>query len=153
MTAFLSRSLTALLFAGLFGGDAKAACDDLAGKLLSTYLDPAVKSLGCQGIGKAGLDNADHKLESACYSSAGPTSSVEIVANLHCHTSDKAFIKSSVSERVTANAVVRGADCSVEDVKVNPSGEIGKLLSKAFDVEGLARTALQEGLNKICATK
>ena len=57
----------------------------------------------------------------------------------------------SISERVTANAQVRGADCTVQDVHVKPSGEIGKILVSAFDVNGRARKALQDGLNKMCA--
>jgi hypothetical protein len=127
------------------------ACDDLADKLLSSFLGPAIKGLGCSELGKAGVDKADHKLESVCYTSSGPTSSVEIVASLHCHTGDQALIPVSISERVTADAQVRGADCSVQNVSVRPSGEIGKVLASALNANGRARNALQEGLNKLCA--
>jgi hypothetical protein len=153
-TAKARRSLWsgALTIGMLFAAsDATLACDEFAGRLLSTYLSPAIASLGCSALGRAGLDNANHKLESVCYTSSGPTSSVQIVASLHCHTSDAAFIKASVSERVTADATVRGSDCSVQGVTVRPSGDIGKVLSQAFDLDGRARTALQEGLDKICA--
>jgi hypothetical protein len=133
------------------GEAAAQACDDLADKLLSSFLDPAIKGLGCSELGKAGVDKADHKLESICYTSNGPTSSVEIVASLHCSTSDKALIPASVSERVTADAQVRGADCSVQNASVRPSGEIGKVLASALNADGRVRTALQDGLNKLCA--
>jgi hypothetical protein len=95
-----------ILCAGL---ESAVACDEFAGRLLSNYLSPAIASLGCSALGRAGLDDADHQLESVCYTSSGQTSSVQIVASLHCHTSDAAFIKASVSERVTADATVRGS--------------------------------------------
>jgi hypothetical protein len=84
------------------------ACDDLADSLLSSYLRPAIQSLGCSELGRAGVNVAEHKLESLCYTSGGPTSSLEIIASLNCHTGDAALIKASVSERVTADAQVRG---------------------------------------------
>jgi hypothetical protein len=87
------------------GGEVRA-CDDFADRLLSVQLSPAIASLECSALGRAGLDNADHKLESVCYTSSGPTSSVKIVVSLHCHTSDAAFVKASVSEHVTADAAV-----------------------------------------------
>jgi hypothetical protein len=133
-------------------GAAAQTCDDLAGRLLSSQLSPAIQSLGCSALGRAGVDKADHKLESVCYSSDGAASSVKIVASLRCHTGDAALIPVSVSERVTADAQVRGADCSVQSVNVQASGEIGKILVSAFDVNGRARTALQDGLTKLCAT-
>jgi hypothetical protein len=140
----------ALACATLWGGAARA-CDDLADKLLSLYLDPAIKSLGCSALRKAGVDKADHKLESVCYTSSGPTSAVEIVVNLHCHTGGEALIPISISERVTADAQVRGADCNVQSVSVRPSGEIGKILASAFNLDGSARKALQDGLSKLCS--
>jgi hypothetical protein len=148
--------LGGLLVAALLGQTCASkaqGCDQLAGRLLTTYLDPAIKGLGCSALGKAGVDNADHKLESVCYTSTGPTSQVVLIASLRCHTSDAAFIPVSISERVTAEARVRAADCSIEDFKVQPSGEIGKVLSAGFDLNGRARSALQDGLNKICSGK
>lgn len=149
--ALPSRALWVLVCTALSVGTVRA-CDDLADKLLSSYLAPAIQLLGCSELGKAGVDKADHKLENICYTSNGPTSAVEIVASLHCHTG-KAVILVSISERVTADAQVRGADCSVQSVSVRPSGEIGKVLASAFNVDGRARTALQEGLNKLCASQ
>jgi hypothetical protein len=140
------------LAGAIISGEGARACDELAGKLLSSYLEPAIKSLGCSALGRAGVDNADHKLESIWYTSSGPTSAVEIVASLHCHTSDAAVIPISISEHVTADAQIRGADCSVQSVNVKPAGEIGKILVSAFNVSGRAGTALQDGLNKMCAS-
>lgn len=126
------------------------ACDELAGKLLSAYLAPAIASLGCSALARGGVDVANHKLESVCYNSAGPTSTVEVNASLQCRTSDAAFIKFQTSDHVKAIATVRGADCRVMDVRIIPSGEVGKVLVRGFGVEGRARAALQEGLTKIC---
>jgi hypothetical protein len=147
------RSGAALLAIGaMFSGSARA-CDDLVGNVLASYVRPAIQSLGCSALGKAGIDVAEHKLESLCYSSNGPTSTIEIVANLNCRTSDRAVIPFSLSERVTADAQVRGADCSVQNARLRPAGEIGKILASQLDADGRARKALQEGLNKICGLK
>jgi hypothetical protein len=127
------------------------ACDELAGKLLATYVAPAIASLGCSELERAGVDKSDHKLESVCYASEGPSSSVQIVASLRCHTGDRALIPVSISERVTADAVVRGSDCAVQSAGIRPSGDIGRVLAAAFDLNGRARTALQEGLTKLCS--
>lgn len=132
---------------------AAEACDDLADKLLSSYVGPAIKSLGCSELRRAGVDVPQHKLDSICYTSSGPTSSIKITASLNCRTSDAALIKTSVSEHVTAEAEVRGADCHVQNVQVRPSGEIGKILVQAFNVDGLARKALQDGLDKMCSSR
>ena len=144
------RTAALLLIACASSVGSANACDDLAGKLLSRYLAPAIRSLGCSELNRAGVDKSDHKLESVCYMSDGPTSSVRIVAALHCQTGDRAFIPVSLSERVTADAVVRGADCIVQNVQLRPSGEIGKVLARGLDLDGRARKALQEGLAKLC---
>jgi hypothetical protein len=150
-TAWLGvLGIGSIAFAMIFPSSA-VACDDLADKLLSPYLRSAIQSLGCSDLGKVGVDVADHKLESVCYTSSGQTSTIEIVVGLHCYTSDAAFVRASISERVTADAQVRGADCSLQGIHVRPSGEIGKILVKAFDVEGRARKALQDGLSKMCS--
>jgi len=73
------------------------ACDELAGKLLATFVAPAIASLGCSELGRAGVDKSDHKLESVCYSSGGPTSSVQVVASLRCHTAPMAPCRARAS--------------------------------------------------------
>jgi hypothetical protein len=146
------RPLRAISLAMLMTGTASSAiaCDDFIGNLLSTRLTPAVQSLGCSALGKAGVDVAEHRLESVCYTSSGPTSKLEIVVGLRCRTSDRALIPVSISGRVTADAGVRGSDCTLLDVHVRPSGEIGKILIKAFNAKGQARKALEGGLRMIC---
>jgi hypothetical protein len=57
---------------------------------------------------------SDHDLVSVCYTSSGPTSNIEIVAELKCKTSDKAFIKTQISDRVTVRAGVRASDCQLK---------------------------------------
>lgn len=148
--ALLIQATTlANLMTGAASRDA-LACDDFIGNVLSTQLAPAIQSLGCSALGKAGVDVAEHRLERVCYTSSGATSKLEIVAGLRCRTGDKALIPVSISERVTADAEVRGADCSLLSVHVRPSGEIGKILVRAFDADGQARKALEDGLKKIC---
>jgi hypothetical protein len=152
MTKHPQKAAPALLVLAFFAfaPTSALACDEFASRLLATKLAPAIASLGCSALGKAGLDNAGHKLANVCYASDGPNSSIRIVADLNCRTSSAAFIKSSVSESVTVEATVRGSDCSLSNAEVMPSGEIGKVLSQALDLNGRLRSALQDGLNTLC---
>lgn len=129
---------------------ASEACDDLVGSILVANLRPSIEDLDCSVLKKAGLDKKGHKLKDLCYESSGPTSRVRVDTSLNCHTSDKAVVPGSVSENVSADADVRGADCQVTDIRVKPSGELGKALASMFDANGKAREALQKGLNQAC---
>lgn len=149
----ISRSacLVALCVAILMGGSIAArSCDELVGHLFSKAITPAIEGLGCEGINQAGLDRPDHHLQSVCYTSDGATSSLEVVANLRCKTSDNAFLKASVSDTVTAKAQVRGKDCQLLDIDVNAGGDIGQIFIRSFNVNGIARTKLQSALEKLC---
>ena len=151
MDALHRACFVAAAAASLMSGSIAArACDEFAGRLISRGVAPAVEGLGCEGIGRSGLDKADHHLKSVCYTSNGTTSHLEIVADMRCKTSDKAFIKASASDIVTAKAQVRGADCQLLNVDVQAKGEIGKIFLRAFDVNGIARTKLQAALDKLC---
>jgi hypothetical protein len=143
-----SRTFGVALFslATIFNGGA-VACDELASRLLSAHLGPAVQSLGCSALGR--LDVADHKLESVCYTSSGPTSYIEIVASLICRTSAAAVVQASASERVTADVQIH--DCSVQRINLRTSGIIGRVLVEGLDAKGRVREALQAGLNKLCS--
>ncbi|WP_192355937.1 hypothetical protein [Mesorhizobium mediterraneum] len=151
MDTLQGACLLAIGAAALMSGSvAVRACDEFASRLISSAVDPAVEGLKCEGIGQAGLDKPDHHLQSVCYTSSGSTSHLEIVASLRCKTSDKAFVQASVSDTVTAKAEVRGADCQLLDIDVQTSGAVGKILVRAFNVNGIARTKLQEALDKLC---
>ncbi|AWB19993.1 hypothetical protein DA075_02800 [Methylobacterium currus] len=135
----------------LGSGVARAAeCDQFISGRIADQIRGPIEATDCSYLGRAGVDKANHKLESVCYKSSGPTSSVEINASFSCSTSPAALIKFSTSDRVRATADIRGSDCQVLDVKVNTSGEISKVVLKAFDANGRVRTALQDALNKLC---
>jgi hypothetical protein len=127
------------------------ACDELVGRLIASAVRPSIESLGCSALGKAGLDNAEHRLDSVCYVSSGPESTVSMMINLKCKTSDAAFVKAQVSENVSASARVRASDCQIVDVRLEAAGEVGKILIQAFNGEGAARKSLQGLLDKFCA--
>jgi hypothetical protein len=133
------------------GAPAAFGCDELVSRLLTKAIQPSIESLGCGALGRAGVDKAEHRLRSVCYSSSGANSNVEIIADLTCKTSDQALIRTQVSERVKAIAGVRAADCSILDLKIEPAGDIGKILISAFGVEGKARVALQNALRGTCS--
>ncbi|KMO33786.1 hypothetical protein VQ03_24375 [Methylobacterium tarhaniae] len=135
----------------LGAGTAQAAgCDEFISGRIADQIRAPIETAGCSYLGKAGVDKANHKLESVCYTSSGPTSTVEIHASFSCRTGDKALIPFSTSDRVKATAEVRGSDCSVVDVKVNSSGEISKVALGIFNANGQARKALQTALNSLC---
>ena len=134
---------------------ARAACDDLVGMILTKRLTPALDSSGCP---LPGLDKGKHKLNRVCYESAGATSHVTVDTTLTCQASGESVPAKllggkntpSKSENVTVEADARGADCSLIDVKVEPSGELAKVASWLFGADGKARSALQQGLDDVC---
>ncbi|RWF99696.1 hypothetical protein [Mesorhizobium sp.] len=146
-TGLAAVALTGIL---IFQPFAARACDDFADRLVSKAVAPAIEGLKCEGIGKAGLDKPNHHLTSVCYTSSGPVSNLEIVADLQCKTSDKAVFKNSISATVTATVQVRGADCQLTDVNVKTSGALANFALQAFGVNGAARPRLQEALNRLC---
>jgi hypothetical protein len=135
----------------LLGGTVEAsACDELITRLIEKAIRPAIESLDCGELGKAGIDKSEHHLESVCYTSSGPSSQIEIVVDLKCKTGDNALFKTEATERVTAEAEVRGSDCQIEKIDFSAGGEVGKLLLRAFDANGKAREALQQALARAC---
>ena len=138
--------------------NARAACDDLVDNLITAKLKPVIEGLDCAVVKKLDVDKPDHKLVGVCYESTGATSHIRIDTTLHCYASDESVAshlmgsknKPSVSENVTAEADARGSDCKVTDVKVKPSGALGKVLASWFDVDGKARKALQDALTQAC---
>lgn len=133
-----------------FGSSNALACDELASRLIASAVRPAIEGLDCRELARAGLDKAEHRLRSACYESSGPVSTVAMDIELSCRTGDSSFLKASVSERVGATARVRASDCQVLKVEVSASGEIGKILLRAFDLPGRARKVLQDVLTSAC---
>lgn len=125
-------------------------CDELASRLITKAVRPPIETLDCSALARAGLDRPDHHLRSVCYSSTGPQSTIEIVADLTCRTSDAALIRASVSDRLTAKATVTGSTCKIEHIDINAAGDLGSGLLRAFDVNGMARRSLQEALDKAC---
>ncbi|NEK35627.1 hypothetical protein [Rhizobium leguminosarum] len=126
------------------------ACDMLVSNLITNAVRPAIKTLGCGDLARAGMDVADHALTEVCYSSNATTSTIDMTAQLHCSTGSGAFISASVSETITAHATINGGSCQVTDVRVNASGELGELALSSLNAEGAARTALQDAMDKVC---
>jgi hypothetical protein len=154
------RSITIylLVLTPLLPVNARAACDQFAGNLISKQLRPQIASIDCAVLKQAGIDKKDHKLVSVCYESTGPTSRIRIDTQLHCYGSSESVVSKliggknapSVSENVTVEAEARGSDCHLNDVKIQPSGELGKALAALFDANGKARKALEQGLAEAC---
>jgi hypothetical protein len=130
------------------------ACDQFIGNILSKHLRPVIENASCI----AGLDKNGHQLAGVCYESSGPTSHIKIDTHLNCHASNESVVGKlvggknvpSVSENVTVEADVRGADCHLNYVNVKPSGELGKVFAALFDANGKARKALEDGLAEAC---
>ncbi|RWG00452.1 hypothetical protein [Mesorhizobium sp.] len=150
--ASIQTPLLGIAFAVTFTGGPAAAhqCDAFVGRLVSSAIAPEIEKLKCEGIDKAGLDKPAHQLSRVCYTSNGPTSELEIVADLTCKTSDKAMFKSQISETVTATAQVNGADCKITAFNIQTKGALAQLLLGAFKADAIGRTKLQEALAKLC---
>jgi hypothetical protein len=149
-------ALSAILALGLCG-TVRAACDDLADRLITNKLKPVIEDLDCSVVKNLGVDKKDHKLVGVCYESTGATSKIRIDTQLHCQGSDQSVVGQIVGKHaipsvsdVTVVAEARGSDCTVIDAQIQPSGELGKALASLFDANGRARDALQQGLTEAC---
>ncbi len=146
----LSPAPALLLVAALSASGPALGCDELVGRLLVKALTPVVRDADCGALGRGGLDVGDHKLQSVCYSSSGPTSTVTATASLTCKTGPHAIFPTSVSDTVTAVAEVRGSDCQITKLDVTAAGGIGRLLIRLFDVNGKAREAIRTAMAGAC---
>jgi hypothetical protein len=134
---------------------ASAQCDQFIGTVLSKHLRPVIESADCP---LPGLDKKGHNLVGVCYQSSGPTSHIIIDTYLNCYASGESVVSKlfgaknapSVSENVSVEADVNGADCHLNYVNIKPSGELGKVLAALFDANGKAREALEQGLADAC---
>lgn len=135
----------------LWNANGVRACDEFASRLIDKAIRPAIENLDCGLLGRAGLDVRDHHLLSVCYTSSGPTSEIEIVADLKCKTSDHALIRlPPVGDKVAATAMVRASDCQILSVTMSTPGDVGQFLLRALDANGQARLALVQALSKLC---
>lgn len=155
MNVLSSTATIILILAALTPVKAFAECDQFIGNILSKHLRPVIENADCP---VAGLDKKGHDLVGVCYESSGPTSHIIIDTHLNCHASGESVVSKlfgarnapSVSENLTVEADVRGADCHLNYVNVKPSGELGKVLVALFDANGKAREALEQGLADAC---
>jgi len=128
----------------------------------SAHWEYPIKILGAsypeRGLPLPGLDKKGHKLVGVCYQSSGSTSHIVIDTSLNCHASGESVVSKlfgaknapSVSENVTVEADVTGADCHLNYVNVKPSGALSQVLVALFNANGKAREALEQGLAEAC---
>jgi hypothetical protein len=155
MNIAAASGITAIIMAFALPSDTALACDDLVDTIIAKHLGPVIENADCP---LNGLDKKGHRLVGVCYESAGATSHIDIDTQLNCHASDESVVSHllgskstpSVSENVTVEAEVRGADCQLVSVDVKPSGELGKMIAAMFDAKGEARKALERGLAEMC---
>jgi hypothetical protein len=126
------------------------ACDMLVSNLITNAVRPAIATLGCGDLASAGMDVADHTLTGVCYTSNATTSMIDMTARLRCSTGSGALISASVSETITAHAMIDGGSCQVSEVRVNASGELGELILSSLNAAGAARAALQDAMDNVC---
>jgi len=130
---------------------AQESCDPLASKLFRKPIQRALDKLDCSLLGKAGIDNSSHRLNSLCYSSNGQQSKIDLDVTLSCKTGKSALFKVSLSETVHGTVEIDGANCRASGLVITSSGEFGRTLLQQFDVQGLAFKALQAKLDEACA--
>src|SRR4051812_21032991 len=109
---------SASLFLLSLSGEANAACDELASRLIAPTATEAIKSMGCGPLEALGLDQADHSLKSICYSSDEGQSKLSLVVDLRCRTAEDVFIPLETAEEVTVEASVRASDCQIITMNV-----------------------------------
>ncbi|MGY4298847.1 Tfp pilus assembly protein PilX [Bradyrhizobium sp. i1.4.4] len=152
------RFVMAILVLLTFQSEQALACDELISNAIKTYASPAFADLDCNVLGQAGLDKKGHTINNVCYESSGPMSHVRVDTTLNCHASDESVVSKllgskngpSFSENVSVDADIKGADCTVLNLKVSVSGEVGKAIAALFGADEKGGKALGDFLKQVC---
>lgn len=156
---FLAICIFGAASGSLVGAD---DCGKAFNALIKRKVQSALDEAGlCAGIKKTldlkvrkvtlGLDKTTATVEKleVCLSRATIDVSGQLAVT--CKTSKKAVIPASISEKVSFGARIRTSDCGVENVRIDPHGEVGKIAANLIDAKGTAQKKLNQGLKKACA--
>lgn len=152
----LGLSTVPAMAAGEFacGGPESAAVSEVVKPLIE-------KAKLCKGLKQkvdAGLFKVKVKIdqtkavrvEKLDYCTSDSSRKIEATVYVACQTDEDEQVQISVNESFDVMVEVANKDCTVTDFKVEPQGDIGKLIARNGDFEDKIRKAVERQIAKAC---
>ena len=157
-----------LLGFGLFAGSplAMAAgqfeCGGPESATVAEVIKPLIeKAKLCKGLKQkvdAGLfkvkikidQTREVRVEKLDYCTSETSRKIEATVYVACETDEDEEVQISVDESFDVMVEIANKDCAVTEFKVDPHGDIGKLIAKNTDFEDKVRKAVERQIGKAC---
>jgi hypothetical protein len=140
----------------------KFDCTNPLNAVIASALKPIVeKAKLCKGLKRkvdAGLfkvkikidQTKSVKVEKLNYCTSPTHRKVEATVAVECESDDSEEVHITLAESFDVAVEINNKTCAVTDFKVEPAGDIGKLIAKNTDFEGKVRKAVEREVAKAC---
>lgn len=90
------------------------------------------------------------KVEKINYCTSQASRKIEATVAVECESDDDEEVHIELAESFDVAVTVSNKTCAVTDFKIEPEGNIGKLIAKNTDFEGKVRKAVETQIAKAC---
>ncbi len=90
------------------------------------------------------------KVEKINYCTSPASRKIEATVAVECETDDGEEVHVKLAESFDVAVEVSNKTCAVTDFRIEPEGDIGKLIAKNVDFKGKVRKAVEEQIAKVC---
>ncbi len=158
-------SIAAIGFAGLLEpawAEEKFDCTAPENVEVAEILKPIIEKVKlCKGLKKkvdAGLfkvkikidQTRSVKVEKINYCTSPSSRKIEATVEVECATDEDEEVQIDVSESFDVAVEVSNKTCAVTDFRIEPEGDIGKLIAKNTDFEEKVKKAVEHEIAKAC---
>ncbi|MBI2719352.1 MAG: hypothetical protein HY245_13240 [Rhizobiales bacterium] len=93
---------------------------------------------------------ADVRLEALRICLGQSVQTLTATIELTCSSSEGSDLQGNLTETFDITAAVQASTCTIEELQVNPRGDLGKFIGKMVDLSDRLRPKLQEPVTKYC---
>jgi hypothetical protein len=141
----------------------KFDCANPLNTVVAATLKPIIeKSKLCQGLKQkvdAGLFKVkikvdrtkSVKVEKINYCTSPASRKIEGTVAVECASDDDAEVHIQLAESFDVAVEINSKTCAVTNFKIEPKGDIGKLIAKNMDFEQKVRKAVEHEIGKVCS--
>lgn len=90
------------------------------------------------------------KVERINYCTSQASRKIEANVSVECETDEDEEVQIQLAESFDVAVVISNETCAVTDFRIEPEGDIGKLIAKNTDFEGKVRKAVEREIAKAC---
>jgi hypothetical protein len=90
------------------------------------------------------------KVERINYCTSEASRKIEANVSVECETDEDEEVQIELAESFDVAVVVSNKTCAVTDFRIEPEGDIGKLIAKNIDFAGKVRKAVEREIAKVC---